>query len=57
MQQFKPKYILGHFFYQKAFILKALASKIMKIQQNCKIALILVALSMEQKTEHANFLC
>ena len=38
MQQFCPKIILNHFFYQKALIWIALAGKIMKIHQNVKIA-------------------
>ena len=37
MQQFHPKIILGHVFYQKALI--ALANKIMKNYKNRKIVL------------------
>ena len=47
MQQFYPKIILDHFFYKKALILIALASKIMKNYKNKRIDLILVACYQE----------
>ena len=60
MQQFCQKIILDHFFYQKAYILIAYASKIMNIHQNWKIGLNLGACYQEillPKTEYGKFLC